>query len=293
MTREEFYTLTLRGLAVSFAVVGSLFVLAPDGTIRVLNAVGGALGSFTPAPESALRFWLSLGAAYMVLVTLLAWVAQRDLRRHRDLLWILAAGKAVSSLTCLVYYLFSMDAFVYLANFVVDGSIALTAIKIWVDVPHLGDPSRVAATPKSAGDESASEPGSVRDALLEALVPAGGPFPEGGSTPEVSAAIDEFVTASGRSGVFQLGLRFLDLSPFLVPPLRFKRFSRLPLEDRVRLLEAWESSRLWPRRQVLHMFKLVALTHVYDRPEIKARLRYPNALERVPLEEPAVSDTAT
>jgi hypothetical protein len=205
MTREEFYTLTLRGLAVSFAVVGSLFVLAPDGTIRVLNAVGGALGSFTPAPESALRFWLSLGAAYMVLVTLLAWVAQRDLRRHRDLLWILAAGKAVSSLTCLVYYLFSMDAFVYLANFVVDGSIALTAIKIWVDVPHLGDPSRVAATPKSAGDESASEPGSVRDALLEALVPAGGPFPEGGSIPEVSAAIDELSRHPAVPGCFSSG----------------------------------------------------------------------------------------
>lgn len=126
----------------------------------------------------------------------------------------------------------------------------------------------------------------VHDALLEALVPAGGPFPEGALTLSVGDEVAAFVAASGRSRMFQLGLRLLDLSPFFMPPLRFRRFSRLPLLDRVRILEAWESSRFGPRRQVLHMFKLVALTHFYARPEIKARLGYPHPLERVPLEEP-------
>ncbi len=131
----------------------------------------------------------------------------------------------------------------------------------------------------------------IQRALLEALVPMGGPFPESASTASIAEEIAQFVTASGRSRAFDLGLRLLDLAPFFLPPIRFRRFSRLPLADRVRILEAWETSRFWPRRQVIHMFKLVALTHFYARPEIQARLGYPHPLERVPLEEPATSET--
>jgi hypothetical protein len=124
----------------------------------------------------------------------------------------------------------------------------------------------------------------IRAALLEALIPPGGPFPEGASTVAVSEEVEGFVAAAGRAGVFRLGLRLLELSPFFLPPLRLRRFSRLPLEDRVTILEAWEGSRLWPRRQVLHLFKLVAFTHFYARPEIHARLGYPRPLDRVPLD---------
>jgi hypothetical protein len=124
----------------------------------------------------------------------------------------------------------------------------------------------------------------VRTALLEALIPPGGPFPEGASTVGVSEEIERFVAGAGRAGTFGLGLRLLDISPFFLPPIRLRRFSRLPLDDRVRLLEAWEGSRLWPRRQVLHLFKLVVFSHFYERPEIQARLGYPRPLDRVPLE---------
>src|SRR5881628_1948881 len=90
------------GLAVAFAATGLVFFLFPDGTLGVLNAAGSPLG-FPPAPPSALRFWLSLGLAYMVLVTLLAAQIARDPRRRAHLMPLLAAGKATSSLTCAGY----------------------------------------------------------------------------------------------------------------------------------------------------------------------------------------------
>src|SRR6266571_3492902 len=110
------------GLAAAFAATGLLFFLFPDGTVRALNAAGSPLG-FPPAPPSALRFWLTLGLAYMVLVTLLAAQIARDPRGRAHLMPLLAAGKATSSLTCAGYFVFSLPAFLYLANALVDGAL--------------------------------------------------------------------------------------------------------------------------------------------------------------------------
>src|SRR5438046_10450649 len=148
------------GLAVAFAATGLVFFLCPDGTLGVLNAAGSPLG-FPPAPPSPLRFWLSLGLAYMVLVTLLAAAIARDPRGRAPLMPILAAGKATSSLTCAGYFVTSSPAFIYLANALVDGTLALTALAAYAAV------------------WATSETGAGRDrdllkAVLDALVPRGG-----------------------------------------------------------------------------------------------------------------------
>src|SRR5436309_2883393 len=83
---------------------------------------------------SALRFWLSLAVAYMVLVTLLAAEIARDPRARVHLMPILAAGKATSSLTCLGYFVASSPTFVYLLNALVDGSLALIVLAAWAVV---------------------------------------------------------------------------------------------------------------------------------------------------------------
>src|SRR5213593_239866 len=122
--------LVFTGLAVAFSVTGLLFFCFPDATVAMLNAAGRPFG-FPPAPASALRFWLSLAVAYMVLVTLLAAAIARDPRGHAHLMPILAAGKATSSLTCLGYFTASQPTFVYLLNALVDGSLALMTIGAW------------------------------------------------------------------------------------------------------------------------------------------------------------------
>lgn len=275
--------LILQGFAASFAIVGTLFFLFPDGTIRFLNGVGAFLGNFTPAPPSALRFWVSLSIGYMALVTALAYLAQRDLRR-RDLLALLALAKGVSSVTCLGYYLFSSDAFVYLANFLVDGTIAVATIAIWLIVPRVTTPAPDAA---GAGPTHHPSVGLALNALLEAMVPPGGPFKEGARDTAALRDIEGFAGGLISPRALALIVRMLDLTPFVLPPLRLRRFSRLPLDDRVHLLEAWEQSRLMPRRQVIRLLKLLITSQFYSQPEIAVHLRYPQPLVRVPRNEVA------
>src|SRR5437773_1143329 len=154
--------LLFAGLAVAFAATGLLFFLCPDGTLGVLNAAGSPLG-FPPAPPSALRFWLSLGLAYMVLVTLLAAQIARDPRGRAHLMPLLAAGKATSSLTCAGYFVLSMPAFIYLANALVDGALAAIALGARACARRLGhlSPRAAPAAPR--------QPEAPRlDALLRA-----------------------------------------------------------------------------------------------------------------------------
>src|SRR6478609_8468477 len=68
-TAEKFVVLSLRLLAVSFAVVGILFIAAPNGVGNVISDLGDSLGSFTRAPHTEEQLWLALAFAYMVLIT--------------------------------------------------------------------------------------------------------------------------------------------------------------------------------------------------------------------------------
>jgi hypothetical protein len=128
---ERFVVLNLRLLAASFAVVGILFIAAPDGVLDVISDLGDAIGSFTQAPETTEQLWLSLGFAYMVVITAICVVAQADVVRYRPLIAVLAIGKTASSLSSLGFFLFDEDVFAYLLNFLVDGFLAVLSLWLW------------------------------------------------------------------------------------------------------------------------------------------------------------------
>jgi hypothetical protein len=255
--------LLFTAFAVAFAATGLAFLCFPDGTIGALNAAGRPLG-FPPAPPSALRFWLSLGLAYMMLVTLLAAAIARDPRGRADLMPILAAGKATSSLTCLAYFVGSTPAFVYLANALVDGSIALVV---------LGARATVWAT----SEEAAARDAELLRAVLDALVPRGGAFALGAADTEVEHLLVRHVRRLHPLG--PLGLRVL-LRAIEYGAVAFERsapFSRLDPQARERALAAWERSHLSPRRQLIASLKLLALMHFYERPEAWPGIGYDDA----------------
>ena len=58
-----------------FAITGFFFIAWPDGTLARLTELGGHFGFDTPAPKTDERLWLSLGFAYMVVITFLALIA--------------------------------------------------------------------------------------------------------------------------------------------------------------------------------------------------------------------------
>lgn len=138
---ERFVVANLRLLALSFAVVGLLFIVTPDGVLGTLDDLGDALGDFTPAPDTAEQLWLALGFAYMTVITGICLVVQADVVRYRPLLLVLAAGKAASSLAALGFYLFDQDVFAYLLNFLVDGFLVGAALLLWSVAARVNAPA--------------------------------------------------------------------------------------------------------------------------------------------------------
>lgn len=137
---ERFVRLSLLAMAGSFAVVGFFFIAWPDGTLARLTELGDEIGDFAPAPATDERLWLSLGFAYMVVITALTLIAASDVVRHRPMILALAAGKAASSITSLVFYA-QDDVFAYLLNGIVDGSLVGASLLLYALAGRVGAPA--------------------------------------------------------------------------------------------------------------------------------------------------------
>jgi len=137
---ERFVVLNLRLLAVTFAVVGILFVAVPSGVLDVISDVGEWFGNDTRAPHTQEYFWLALSFAYMVVITGICLLAQMDVVRYRPLLLVLAAGKTASSLGTLAFFLVQEQVFICLLNFLVDGFLALLALWLYAIAGRIGRP---------------------------------------------------------------------------------------------------------------------------------------------------------
>jgi nitric oxide reductase large subunit len=138
---ERFVVLNLRLLAGTFAMVGLLFIAVPNGTLDVLSDFGEWFGNHTRAPHGDEQLWLSLGFAYMVVITGICLLAQTDVVRYRALLLVLAAGKTASSLATLGFFIFDEQVFAYLLNFLLDGSLVLISLWLWALIGRIGRPA--------------------------------------------------------------------------------------------------------------------------------------------------------
>lgn len=138
---ERFVVLSLRLLALSFAIVGILFIAVPSGVLDVISDVGEWFGNDTRAPHTQEYLWLALAFAYMVVIAGICLLAQMDVVRYRPLLLVLAAGKAVSSLGSLAFFIVQEQVFIYLLNFLVDGSLVAVSLWLWVLAGRVGRPA--------------------------------------------------------------------------------------------------------------------------------------------------------
>src|SRR4029453_9186775 len=102
---ERFVVFNLRLMAIGFAITGFFFIAWADGTLARLTEFGDHFGDFPAAPKTDERLWLSLGFAYMVVITALVLVAQADVVRYRPILLALAAGKRASSIPSLFFFI--------------------------------------------------------------------------------------------------------------------------------------------------------------------------------------------
>ena len=137
---DRFVVLNLRLMAVGFAITAFFFIAWPDGTLARLTELGHHFGFHNSAPETEERLWLSLGFAYMVVITALAWIVSTDVVRYRPMLLALAAGKAASSITSWIFFI-EDDVFAYLLNGIVDGLLVFASLLLWSLAGRIGTPA--------------------------------------------------------------------------------------------------------------------------------------------------------
>ena len=116
-------------MAISFAVVGLIFLFTPDGVVSFFNALS-LRGGLPPAAPAA-GFYLVLAVAYMYVVTLLAgWMYLRP--KNDTLPVLLINAKAASALMSFGLFATREPAMIYLANGIVDGLIALGVLVLYL-----------------------------------------------------------------------------------------------------------------------------------------------------------------
>lgn len=115
-----------------FAVGAVDFFVFPYLTVDTLNGAAEALGMHeVTALSGGQDFWLALAVPYMVVVAALSFVAQRGERIAAQPVQFLILAKAASSLTSLALFALGGFGYPFLANFVVDGVIALVTFAFY------------------------------------------------------------------------------------------------------------------------------------------------------------------
>ena len=115
--------------AVAFAAVGLLVLALPSAVLGFFDGLSRRIGlAAFPGPVD--RFWLVLAAAYMYLVTVLAWSM---FRRPAEAVYprLLAHAKLCSAALSLAAFAFVVPHLIFLANGVVDGAIGVLALVLW------------------------------------------------------------------------------------------------------------------------------------------------------------------
>lgn len=114
--------------AVTFALVGLIFLLAPNQVHVVFNNLSAVLGMAT-SPAAGPSLYLALAVAYMYVVALLAYLMYR-LPEVRLLPLVLAQAKLASAVLSLYLFVMHGPYLIYLANCLIDGMIG--AAVMWV-----------------------------------------------------------------------------------------------------------------------------------------------------------------
>jgi hypothetical protein len=256
----------------AFIVGGALFLLAPDSVVAFTNRLGSRLGDFSEAPATGFRLWLSLGVAYMVLISILAYLIQRDLHRNRALLLVLTAGKAASSATGLLFYLFHADAFAYLLTFGVDGLIVVNCLLLY----RLLDPDSILRT-GTRSFEKDGKPRAILRAVLATLVTDAIRDEAGGMASSVS--LDQKLVAylrelGPRAPLALMAALYAIEYGTLLWFRTLRPFTRLVPREREEYLRGFEESRFYLRQRLLFPLRMLATTLCYSEPEQEAATGY-------------------
>ena len=119
------------GMAAIFALVGGAFLILPRETLSFFNALSRRLGMIEGPAERS--FFGVLAAAYMYVVTVLAW---RMYKAPREKIYPLLLGQAKVASSLLSFLMFAVHApwLIYLVNGIVDGGLGIIVLAMYLKV---------------------------------------------------------------------------------------------------------------------------------------------------------------
>ena len=174
----------------------------------------------------------------------------------------------------MLFFLFDHPTFLYLLNFVVDGTIVVIVLGCYAWLAAVDDQAQ--GTSKPAGPVA-----EILSRLTETLVPEGGAIDDGTNTYQLDEAVWRYFHRLHPAGTMALRLILygIEYGPYVFGPRR-RRFSRLSPAERESYLHGWETSRIAARRQLLNGIKLAVTLHFYDSPQVCAAIGYDGAYLR-------------
>lgn len=110
-----------------FAAATVVFAFFPKGLIYWINIIGKTIFNWRYAwlPEPVESFWQVLAVALLVVLTYVAFEAQRDVRENFTLVRIIILSKLITALGFLVAFVFQGPYFAYLVGMAVDSIILI------------------------------------------------------------------------------------------------------------------------------------------------------------------------
>jgi hypothetical protein len=133
-SKQKNYRLLMTLLFWTFLIVGLMFYFIPNPIINVFNIISEKIGYFQPLPQNSEKFYLDLAVAYMACVTAIAYMISKNVLKNLNLTPVLIVGKTTSSLISLVSFILYQKSLLYLSNFVIDGSIVLIVLVLYMPV---------------------------------------------------------------------------------------------------------------------------------------------------------------
>jgi hypothetical protein len=120
---RRLYRLVSLSLSITFGIVGLIFLSIPGYVLNFFNQVSLILG-FMESPVHGFGFYLILAAAYMYLVTMLAYLMYKH-PENPSYPFLLINGKSASSIISIALFIIHGQYLIYATNGIVDGMIAL------------------------------------------------------------------------------------------------------------------------------------------------------------------------
>jgi hypothetical protein len=124
----KFYKTVSLSLMIVFAATGILFLAIPDKVLQFFNAL--SFSGMAESPVISWNFYLILAAGYMYTVTALAFLMFKH-PENRYFALLLCQAKLVSSVLSLALFVLHAHYLIYLANFIIDGTIGIVVLLLY------------------------------------------------------------------------------------------------------------------------------------------------------------------